>query len=250
MFKTYDESKPVYNQMGYDDSLLELFWSKVNVVKLDDENADIDSCWEWIAGCAMDGYGRFWFDSKSINAHRFIYTCFNGPIPPKMCVCHACDNKPCVNPYHLWLGTSYENTHDMMNKNRLVVHKGSENGMSILTEGMVYEILEDIYNNKYTSNKEISIKYDIHVDTIMDILNNKSWRDISQDSCKKLNCDLKFLKSKISHKNLAKYIRVTEETICEIREELKRNIGLSQAKIAKKFGVSQPLVSLIYLNKR
>lgn len=81
-----------------------------------------DDCWLWLAGTSAGGYGLF-FNKGRIMAHRFSYQLHRGTIPQGLRVCHSCDNPPCVNPKHLWLGTPKDNTQDMMNKGRFVCRK-------------------------------------------------------------------------------------------------------------------------------
>lgn len=63
-------------------------------------------------------YGVFLVNGRSINAHRFAYQIAHGPVPDDMFVCHRCDNPPCVNPAHLFLGTHVDNMQDMISKGR------------------------------------------------------------------------------------------------------------------------------------
>lgn len=78
-----------------------------------------DSCWPWPGKRAPYGYGEV---PKSLGsyAHRMAWRLSNGQgrIPRKMCVCHHCDNPPCVNPAHLFLGSYKENIHDSIKKGR------------------------------------------------------------------------------------------------------------------------------------
>lgn len=75
-------------------------------------------CWEWTGNKNMLGYGMIWYDGKNIRAHRVSYLIFNGDLSDNLFVCHKCDNPSCVNPSHLFLGTSKDNMRDMIKKGR------------------------------------------------------------------------------------------------------------------------------------
>jgi hypothetical protein len=103
--------------------LAERFWPKVNknghVAR-----AELGPCWEWRAGRDRKGYGRFHLRADENEgkaetlAHRSAWSMANGPIPNGLQVLHRCDNPPCVNLAHLWLGSNAENRADMMAKGR------------------------------------------------------------------------------------------------------------------------------------
>lgn len=81
-------------------------------------------CWEWQAGIQnKDGYGGFQFEGKYQLAHRASYKMYIGEIPVSMIICHSCDNPPCVNPFHLFLGTDAINTKDSISKGRRPIAK-------------------------------------------------------------------------------------------------------------------------------
>jgi hypothetical protein len=79
-----------------------------------------DNCWNWTAGSrGKTGYGAMKYNGKAIDSHRLSYMYHFGDIPKGMYVCHKCDNKKCVNPEHLFLGSHSENMIDASSKNRL-----------------------------------------------------------------------------------------------------------------------------------
>lgn len=88
---------------------VERFWKKVK---------KSEGCWEWLAVVSSRGYGTFSLNYKSVSAHRYSYQLHFGEIPDGLLVCHTCDNPRCVNPDHLFLGTSLDNNHDMIKKGR------------------------------------------------------------------------------------------------------------------------------------
>ena len=77
-----------------------------------------ESCWMWCAGVDKDGYGRFRLGKQKARANRVAYELYVGPIQPGMVVRHKCDTPRCVNPSHLELGTSADNTNDCVVRGR------------------------------------------------------------------------------------------------------------------------------------
>lgn len=88
-------------------------------------------CWIWVAKVDRDGYGRFRADDdKTVGAHRFALERKLGrELGAEMCACHSCDREACVNPEHLWEGTSGDNTRDASAKGRLARQTGDSNGV-------------------------------------------------------------------------------------------------------------------------
>lgn len=97
----------------YIESLKERFWAKVDI-------GEPDECWEWTAVRSWKNYGQFGVMGKSIQpAHRVSWEINRGPIGNHH-ICHTCDNPPCVNPNHLFLGDAFANMQDASRKGRLV----------------------------------------------------------------------------------------------------------------------------------
>lgn len=85
------------------------FWSLV---------AKSDGCWLWQGDRDGKGYGRIWHGKKREQAHRVAYELTRGQIPDGLFACHHCDNKLCVNPTHIFLGTQADNMQDWTRKGK------------------------------------------------------------------------------------------------------------------------------------
>jgi hypothetical protein len=77
-----------------------------------------DECWEWTGVRLPTGYGNIWLNGSKKRSHRIAYALANGFIPARALVCHSCDNPPCCNPAHLFLGTHKDNVTDCIKKQR------------------------------------------------------------------------------------------------------------------------------------
>lgn len=95
-------------------------------------------CWTWIGNFTVSGYGRMMFDYVTYRAHRLSYLIHIGEIPEDMVICHKCDNKKCVNPEHLFVGTIQDNVKDCLKKGRTAANE--KNGRCKLTNLQVKDI--------------------------------------------------------------------------------------------------------------
>ena len=106
------------------------FWSRVNKngptpdpVKYPDL---VGPCWEWTGARDAYGYGAFSFRGRPRKTHRLSWGIHRGLIPGGLCILHKCDNEPCINPDHLFLGTKKDNSQDMSRKGRSGAHQHPE----------------------------------------------------------------------------------------------------------------------------
>lgn len=147
--------------------LMDRFMEKVNKT---------ETCWIWTGCIDKKGYGQISPGRRlsSKRAHRVSYELFVEPIPKGLLVCHKCDNRACVNPDHLFLGTAADNTRDMMIKNRGNSARGERHRSAKLTVEKVLEIRER--SSKGESNRKLAREYGVGPDQISRIVNRKKWR--------------------------------------------------------------------------
>lgn len=235
MFNMYDSTRPYDNQMGYPDYLIERFWDKVDIEYNKDGTPNLEACMIWNASKDRFGHGTFNIKCHHISSHRFIYECYNGPIPKfnefheRMCIRHkVCNNSSCVNPLHLKMGTYQQNADDMVEASRQA--KGIEHGNSILTNEEVLEIKKLL--DSYTHIKIIAETFNVSISQIYRIRNGDLWSHLTGIK----NGDYEKRKNKNQKK-------LTSNQILEIKELI--NSGKKSILIAKKFSVSQTLISNI-----
>ena len=130
-------------------------------------------CWEWIGSIDSRGYGQMMVDGKLVLAHRLSMTMHNSDPIENMCVCHKCDNKTCVNPEHLFIGTHKDNAMDMVKKGRAANSAGTNNSGHKLSEDDVISIRLDA-----RTLVEIAKSYGVGKSSIGNIKTRKTWRHI------------------------------------------------------------------------
>ncbi len=155
-----EESSKVY-------TLEERFWEKV------DKKGE-DECWNWNASRMAGGYGKFKYNGETVGAHRISWILHHNNIPEDIQVLHRCDNRKCVNPKHLFLGTHQDNMKDMENKNRCYMSRGEKNPNSKLTWDEVNKIRNEYNNGKKCFN--LAKEYNMTVQQIRHIVKNRQWK--------------------------------------------------------------------------
>lgn len=144
------------------------FWKLVDIRGEDD-------CWEWQGGKWKQGYGGFKInDRRNIGAHRFSYL-INGGAIGRAYVLHKCDNPPCVNPSHLFLGNHQDNMDDMVKKKRNIAFSGEKNMHSKLSKEDVLEIRE--IGGKLSKRKMAKV-YGVSPNSISNVIKRKTWKHI------------------------------------------------------------------------
>lgn len=145
-------------------------------------------CLMWTGSALASGYGQTSYKGRKDLAHRVAFEIAKGPIPPGMCVCHSCDNPPCIEPSHLWIGTHADNTHDAVNKGRMasgsrhgthtrpdLIPRGERRAFSKLTREQVVEIKCRIGNE---SQSDIAADYGVGQGTISKIARGVKWSHV------------------------------------------------------------------------
>lgn len=141
------------------------FWSKVHKT---------DSCWLWTGGTDHFGHGRFRIRGQQHMAHRVAYALTYGPIPPDLCVLHRCDNPPCVNPAHHFLGTRAANAADMVKKGRQ--QRGERSGHAKLTTADIATIRAQRAQGEHVTT--LGRAFGVSAGHITRICNGLRWRHV------------------------------------------------------------------------
>lgn len=140
-------------------------------------------CWLWTGATSRNGYGKIWDGKRNVAAHRAAFEMFVGPIGRDLWVCHSCDNPPCVNPAHLFLGTRRDNVDDMVRKGRwylggAVRTKGERINLAKLTASAVVEIRSRCGAGLRGEAVRLSRKFGVAPNTIRDVVRGRTWKHV------------------------------------------------------------------------
>lgn len=167
--------------MAVKQSTAERFWTKARV-------GDPEQCWEWQASRTKVGYGKFTTRHQYWEgAHRIAWMLTVGPIPDGLSVLHRCDNPPCVNPGHLFLGTQTDNMADMNKKGRVAKgdrHKSRTKPESVARGEAVWmaKLTEDDVRAIRASaeiGRVLAARYGVQREAIDKIKRRERWKHVS-----------------------------------------------------------------------
>ena len=194
----------------------------------------INQCWIWQGIKDKDGYGKY----AGYGAHRYIWCISRNRFQEKgKMIMHTCDNRLCVNPFHLRKGTAKDNSNDMIRKGRSLV--GEKHSKTIFTNNDVKQILIDLQTNTIHN---IAKKHNVTETCISYIAKGKNWNHI-YDSLTNIE------KNKIKDQTKKNQLRnkLTEGDVKQIRKLFKK--GITQTQIATYFKVQITTISNIITGK-
>jgi hypothetical protein len=141
------------------------FWAKIDRPPI--------GCWEWTASRTSLGYGKIG-TTRSVweFAHRIMWMLVHGPIPDGHIICHRCDNPPCVNPDHLFLGSHLDNFRDSQSKKRHA--HGERHGGAKLSEAEAQQILAD----PTAVGRHLAKAHNVSPATICLLRKRETWRHL------------------------------------------------------------------------
>lgn len=159
-----------YSASPHDATREERFWLKV------DRSGGPDACWPWTAGRTEHGYGVFWDGERFWKAQRYAWALTHGD-PGPLHVLHRCDNPPCVNWAHLFLGSHRDNMRDMIAKgrDRKTPLRAAANGHALLTWQDVDEIRRRFADGERKA--DLAREFGTHRSNIRLIVNGETWRE-------------------------------------------------------------------------
>jgi hypothetical protein len=152
-----------------DGTWLERFWRRVS-------RGD-DPCWLWTGCIGGNGYGRMWLNGKDVMAHRVSWLIHKGVVPDGLLVLHRCDVRHCVNPDHLFLGTTADNVADKIAKGRHCY--GARNGRSKLNDAAALSIIQRASDGETLTS--LARAFGVSRTVIRHIVRGRLWGHVSRE---------------------------------------------------------------------
>lgn len=134
------------------------------------EKDEITGCWNWVAALSRLGYGHFRLNGKIVEAHRASWMLHRGD-PHKLHVLHKCNNRRCINPDHLYLGTHQDNMRDRSERFPVWAVRHTLNAEDIPVIRQRFSDGEKL--------KVIAMTYGVVEETIRSVVTGRSWRSVS-----------------------------------------------------------------------
>lgn len=204
----------------------ERFWAKVDRT---------GECWVWTGARNQNGYGTFRFARSMRLAHRVAFLLTRGVIPDGLWVLHHCDNPPCVNPAHLYLGTVQDNVRDMVARGRQAT--GLRNANARLTPDLVLEARRRHAGGE--TLRAIAAAVGVEHTTVGRAIRGDQWREVLGGVVE----SIPWAPGRAYHT-----ARLTPEQVVEIRALAERRVP--QRAIGRMFGVAQGTVSDIITGRQ
>lgn len=152
-----------------DENTITGFWKKV-------QRAGDESCWVWPGAKITTGYGSIRVRGEHWLTHR-LAAFLSGRDIEGLMVCHRCDNPPCCNPAHLFVGTAADNNRDMRKKGRASGNRTVKTG-AVLTPHKVCQIRAVWESGLGLSRRDLGAMFGISASAIWMVVRNKTWRDV------------------------------------------------------------------------
>lgn len=212
---------------------------------------DEDECWPFMGARNQGGYGSFsspsYQKTRNIGAHRFAYQLFVGSIPEGLFVLHRCDNPPCCNPKHLFLGTNRDNIVDSIKKGRKIPAplKGSRHWNARLTNEQVVEIRTS-YDGTIKTRLLLANKLNTTPNYILAIYMGRKWKDPNYQP------DLSVLRNfvrAVARGEKSHWAKLTNVQVESIRQEYDGTSGCL-ARLGRKYGVRGHHIARIVRRER
>ena len=143
-------------------------------------SADLNACWPWTGAItAQHGYGNLRWQGRYVSAHRVAWMVQNGAIPAGMCVLHKCDNRPCCNPRHLFLGTKLDNNRDKTNKGRQSRGEKAHHAKLKEQDARMIRALYKKFSPRKSNSKELSARFGVSRGTVNQIARGDRWTHLA-----------------------------------------------------------------------